>query len=442
MDFYSLGQLLKEAREAKEISLQQVENALKIRLRTLELFEQGDFAIADASSVQIRGFLRNYARYLGLDEAQTLQYYDSALESLSRRRVRSNNVRSNKRSKREREERSTTTTKAVAPVASTQTSTGEYYSVRANEQRSSLSRRLINFLLVVVLGGIALAVIAFVTLQLVQNNDPIDPGEDTSSEGIIGQRPPTLTSTIRATQVPQSTPTLVDRTPQNYTGQAILVTIEFRQRTWLNFTADSNVVYTGIVRPSEIVLEYEANEEILVNASNAAALVVTYNGQSQPSFGARGQRVDITFRPNDQIDVRTGPGFDPNAATIENTPTPPTPTPIAGTLLAELTPSITPGPSPTPSNTSTATNTPEATATPTATPTVTNTPTITPTPSDTLTPSVTPTQTLTPTVTQTPSETAIVPLRITPTPAQAEKPAEGSEAASAETPDITPDETP
>jgi hypothetical protein len=277
--------------------------------------------------------------------------------------------------------------------------------------------------MIVIVGAIALAVIAFVTLQLVQNNDTVvNPVDDNGSDGIIGQRPPTLTSTARATPVVQSTPTLVDRTPQNYTGQPVLVTIEFRQRTWLDFTADGNVMFTGLVRPSELVLEFAANEEIIVNASNAAALVVTYNGQSQPSYGARGQRVDITFRPNDQIDVRTGPGFDPADATIVFTPTPPTPTAIAGTLLAELTPSSTPGPSPTPSNTPTASDTPEATATPTATPTETNTPTITPTPSDTLTPSITPTETLTPTTTLTPSETAIVPLRITPTPAQAEKP--------------------
>jgi transcriptional regulator with XRE-family HTH domain len=420
MDFYSLGQLLKEAREAKEISLQQAETALKIRLRILESFEQGEFNIADASTVQIRGFIRNYARYLGLDEAQTLQYYDSATESLHRRQVRSN-----KRTKRdrEREERNAALSKPVTPVPSTQTATGEHYGVRVNERRTSLSRRLLNFLMIVIVGAIALAVIAFVTLQLVQNNDTVvNPVDDNGSDGIIGQRPPTLTSTARATPVVQSTPTLVDRTPQNYTGQPVLVTIEFRQRTWLDFTADGNVMFTGLVRPSELVLEFAANEEIIVNASNAAALVVTYNGQSQPSYGARGQRVDITFRPNDQIDVRTGPGFDPADATIVFTPTPPTPTAIAGTLLAELTPSSTPGPSPTPSNTPTASDTPEATATPTATPTETNTPTITPTPSDTLTPSITPTETLTPTTTLTPSETAIVPLRITPTPAQAEKP--------------------
>lgn len=426
MDFYSLGQQLKEAREAKELTLQQAEAALKIRSSILNSFEQGEFTLTDASPVQIRGFIRNYARYLALDENLILQYYDSAAESLNRRRDRA----SKRSSKRERDERTANRTPANRTAANNKpptsptrsaTATGEHYGVRVNERRTSFSQRLMNFLLIIVLGGAALAVITFVTLQLVQNNDEmVDNPEANTSGGIIGQRPPTLTSTPRVI-VPSPTATLIDRTPQNYTGQAILVTIEFRQRTWLDFTADGNLIYAGIVRPNEIVLEYEANTEIIVHASNAAALVVTYNGQSQASFGARGQRVDITFRPNDQIEVRTGPGFD--TGTDEFTATPPdTPTAIAGTLLAELTPSSTPGPSPTPSDTSTPSDTPEASATPTDTPTATDTATITPTPSDTLTPSVTRTETLTPTITLTPSETAIVPLRITPTPAQAEKP--------------------
>lgn len=427
MDFYSLGQQLKEAREAKELTLQDAELALKIRSSILDSFEQGEFSLADSSPVQIRGFIRNYARYLGLDEDLIIQYYDSAIDSLNRRRDRAG-----KRSRRERDERGTGNKPPTSPPrtsartparasARAATATGEHYGVHATEKRTSFSRRLLNFLLIVILGGVALAVIAFVTLQLVQNNEVFDNPESDTTGGIIGQRPPTLTSTPRVTQIPSATATLVDRTPQNYTGQAILVTIEFRQRTWLDFTVDGNLIYAGLVRPNEIVLEYEANNEIIVHASNAAALVVTYNGQSQASFGARGQRVDITFRPNDQVEVRTGPGFD--TGTTEFTATPPdTPTPIAGTLLAELTPSVTPGPSPTPSDTPIPSDTPEATATPTSTPTETDTPTITPTPSDTLTPSVTPTETLTPTITFTPSETAIVPLRITPTPAQADKP--------------------
>jgi hypothetical protein len=142
-----------------------------------------------------------------------------------------------------------------------------------------------------------------------------------------------------------------------------------------------------------------------VTASNAEALNVTYNGQRQATFGGRGQRVDIVFT-EDNVEITTGPGFDP---TSEFSPTPlPTSDIDVGALIAELTPTNTPGPSPTatltpsvtftPSNTPLPSDTPTVTFTPSNTPTETDTPTITPTPTDTLTP--TPTAILPPRVTQ------------------------------------------
>ncbi|HRL12748.1 MAG TPA: helix-turn-helix domain-containing protein, partial [Aggregatilineales bacterium] len=88
MDAYSLGQYLREARETRELSLQQAEADLKIRRFILEAFEAGDFGALDVSPVQIRGFLRNYARFLGLDEDTVIQYYDSSQQPDTRRRGR------------------------------------------------------------------------------------------------------------------------------------------------------------------------------------------------------------------------------------------------------------------------------------------------------------------------------------------------------------------
>ena len=78
MDAQALGRYLRESREAKELSLEDAEGALRIRRRILELFELGEFSISDASTVQIRGFIRNYARFLGLDEDRVVSYYEAA----------------------------------------------------------------------------------------------------------------------------------------------------------------------------------------------------------------------------------------------------------------------------------------------------------------------------------------------------------------------------
>ncbi len=69
-----LGQVLRQAREAKGVSLAEAEEATKIRQKYLRALEEGDYD-ALPPSVYVRGFLRNYASYLDLDPQHVLQLY-------------------------------------------------------------------------------------------------------------------------------------------------------------------------------------------------------------------------------------------------------------------------------------------------------------------------------------------------------------------------------
>jgi helix-turn-helix protein len=60
-----IGQILKQARIEQGLSLQQVEQATKIRARYLEELERGNFGVLPA--VYVRGSLRTYADHLRLD---------------------------------------------------------------------------------------------------------------------------------------------------------------------------------------------------------------------------------------------------------------------------------------------------------------------------------------------------------------------------------------
>jgi cytoskeletal protein RodZ len=62
----SVGQRLKEERQARDISLEQVAQGTRIRLHYLQSIEDGNFDDLP-SPVQARGFLRAYAGYLGID---------------------------------------------------------------------------------------------------------------------------------------------------------------------------------------------------------------------------------------------------------------------------------------------------------------------------------------------------------------------------------------
>jgi len=62
----AVGKILQDAREKRGLTLDQVAGATYIRLHYLRAMEAGDFE-ALPSRVQIKGFLRSYADYLGLD---------------------------------------------------------------------------------------------------------------------------------------------------------------------------------------------------------------------------------------------------------------------------------------------------------------------------------------------------------------------------------------
>jgi transcriptional regulator with XRE-family HTH domain len=62
----TIGQKLKAVREEKQLTLEKVFEATRIRAPYLQALEADDFS-SMPSPVQARGYLRNYAEYLGLD---------------------------------------------------------------------------------------------------------------------------------------------------------------------------------------------------------------------------------------------------------------------------------------------------------------------------------------------------------------------------------------
>ena len=71
----TLGEQLRQAREARGETLKDVEGATRIRALYLEALEAGDPALFPGGAVQIRGFLRVYARHLGLSAEEAVAQF-------------------------------------------------------------------------------------------------------------------------------------------------------------------------------------------------------------------------------------------------------------------------------------------------------------------------------------------------------------------------------
>jgi transcriptional regulator with XRE-family HTH domain len=72
-----LGERLRAAREAKELTIDQVAEGIRIQRSYLEALESESFG-AFTSELHARGFLRNYASYLGLEPEGIMALYDKA----------------------------------------------------------------------------------------------------------------------------------------------------------------------------------------------------------------------------------------------------------------------------------------------------------------------------------------------------------------------------
>jgi hypothetical protein len=70
-----LGERLRAAREEKELTLEEVAEATRIPLNYLQALEDESFG-AFTSDLHARGFLRNYASFLGFDLEETSELYD------------------------------------------------------------------------------------------------------------------------------------------------------------------------------------------------------------------------------------------------------------------------------------------------------------------------------------------------------------------------------
>jgi hypothetical protein len=287
MDPTALGRYLRESREAKELTLEDAVRNLRIRREIFESFEQGNFNVAD-SPVRIRGMLRNYARFLGLEEERVLQYYEAAEDE--KRRIH------------RRFGRRKTRTEPIAARNITDTPPSLPAVTISSRRRLDFASALRN--IAFFLGSLAaIAVIFFVIYNML----------DLGAFGEKILEVPSLaigSSTATPTNTPSITPStlIASSTPDNFARGivSVAVSLEMTQRSWVHILVDDTEIFSGILEPQES-MQLEGSQSVQIAAANAAGLHIIYNGIEQDLFGGRGQQVDLRFGLNG-IEASLGEG--------------------------------------------------------------------------------------------------------------------------------------
>jgi cytoskeletal protein RodZ len=370
-----LGEWLRQQRDELGISLEQAEADTRIRARYLEALEAGDLdALPDP--IVGRGFLRNYAAYLGLDAEQVAARYGQF----------------------------GTPPPPEPPAAADRPFGSEpFRPVPLHDMPGFRSGRgWLAGLVAIILVAVALAawwgaprIVALwnrptatprptatrqatstalpsATLTPTRATAETEDGTETATATPTGTTP-TVEPTLTLTLSPSPSPT-----PSRPAYLGIFLELVFTDTSWIQVSVDGVRQFQGELEDGTYRSWY-AEERLELRIGNAGAVLVTVNGESLGTLGAVGEVIDRVFEKVDEGVAE---------ATFTATP--------SGTITVTATtaPTLTPTPtlSATPAITATTAAT-EATATLAAEP---------PTPTVAISPSATVTSTVPPTATSEP----------------------------------------
>lgn len=273
----TLGVWLHQARESKGVTLKEAEAATRIRARFLELLEAGDFAAFPGGEVQIRGFLRIYARYLGLSPEEAVARYEVETRSpgavpagaLSQEASSAPPVRSD----------------VASVVPEPRIAFGPPIT---SPSHLSVETVMIVGIVLIVLLMIVTAVAYFIGYQAER---------EAATEGAPAQ------ATLPAMRAPATPVSLTPTFPVN-PGGGVTLTLKAGEHVWVRVSVDGVVAFVGILAPGEMT--WSGREAIVVETGNGAALQVTVNGQVQGKMCGRNQVCTRAWGPTGEL-VATPP---------------------------------------------------------------------------------------------------------------------------------------
>lgn len=70
-----IGKLLKEAREQRELTIDDIQKGTKIRSKYIKALEDGNFSQLPGGEIYVRGFIKNYCEIVGINPKEILELF-------------------------------------------------------------------------------------------------------------------------------------------------------------------------------------------------------------------------------------------------------------------------------------------------------------------------------------------------------------------------------
>jgi len=303
----SFGQKLKQEREKRNITLEQISVSTKIGIRMLQALEEDKFNQLPGGIFN-KGFVRAYSRFLGLDEDQTIADYVQAsgdalpasTETASRGEGSHEDAAHENLTRENKDKDKVSRLDASADAPPRQVPWGMFAGA----------------LLVVAL---ALSFWSHRRREHARQADRPTPATVATqvSGQVSGSDLPTTSSPTTGSPTGVSVPSLVSKTSHDAataspaaTQGEFTVVIQAREESWTTITADGKTISSELL-PAGSEREIRGRKEIIVRTGNAGAVDFRFNGKKVDTGGDYGEVKTVTFGPH---------GISPSAPAPPSTP--------------------------------------------------------------------------------------------------------------------------
>ena len=266
------GDRLKRERELRDVSLEEITKATKIKIEYLQALETDDWDHLPGHGFN-RGYIRTIARYLGMDEESLLAEYSMA--------------------RAEPEPSMPIATRAVVAEKSRQT-----------WQRIPTTQVVAAFLAALLLAG---GIYGARKIVLAHKTRATHTAPQIAPAPAVNTPAPLEAALV---PVPSSTseaapPTKADPSPKAADlPEYLVMKIQAGKAAHLRVVADRHLVYTGHISSGE-TKRYRARNTFEISSSDSGAVLIELEGQTMPPLGLPGQAGKATFT---RRDVETAAG--------------------------------------------------------------------------------------------------------------------------------------
>ena len=296
----SFGDKLKREREMRAITLEEIAEATKIGTRSLKALEEEHFDQLPGGIFN-KGFVRAYAKFLGIDEEQAVADYMAATGDVgSTTAMQMAALADQVEHQRAAKEASNTAMDTglmlaiiLGVVVVSGIGFGGYKAWRFKSQQQVMAKATAARVREVPppVSLQSSTVPATSTTPVTTSEAPLNPPSAKAPESTRPATSPTNTPSTSTSALMKQTTAVPSEFPINVTIKAV-------KSSWVKVTSDGKTVYQQMLEPTDRQLDLHGREKMQLVLGNAAGVEVSFNGKSMGSLGNENQARKLTFTPS------------------------------------------------------------------------------------------------------------------------------------------------